>query len=55
MTDKLLDIIRSKYPLVEFDVGEYDTLKANGMRFCVKAYRADGLGHVSVMRAKGFF
>ena len=55
MTDKLLDIIRSKYPLVELDVGEYDTLKANGMRFCVKAYRADGLGHVSVMRAKGFF
>ena len=25
------------------------------MRFFVKAYRADGLGHVSVMRAKGFF
>ena len=55
MTDKLLDIIRSQHPLVELDVGEYDTLKANGMRFCVKAYRADGLGHVSVMRAKGFF
>ena len=48
MTDKLLDIIRSKYSLVELDVGEYDTLKANGMRFCVKAYRADGLGHVYI-------
>ena len=53
MTDKLLDIIRSKYPLVEFDVGEYDTIKANGMRVCAKAYRAEGLGSVKGLRAKG--
>ena len=31
------------------------SLKANGMTFTVKAYKADGLGHVSVMRANGFF
>ena len=55
MTDKLLGIIGGKYSLVELDVGEFATLKANGMKFCVKAYCAEGLGHVSVMRAKGFF
>jgi hypothetical protein len=37
------------------DIGEFATLKANGMTFAVEAYHAQGLGHVSVMRAKGFF
>ena len=55
MTDKLLKMIKAKYPLEKLDVGEFATLKANGMNFSVSAYRAEGLGHVSVMRAKGFF
>jgi hypothetical protein len=55
MTDKLLDAIREIYSLCEVDAGEFSTLKANGMRFSVRAYRAEGLGHVSVMTAKGFF
>lgn len=55
MTDKLLSVIESKYSLLELDAGEFATLKANGMNFTVKAYYAEGLGHVSVMKAKGFF
>ena len=55
MTDKLLNIIKSKYPITELDVGEFATLKANGMKFTVEAYKAEGLGHVSIMRASGFF
>ena len=55
MTDRLLSIIKEKYPLFEIDAGEFSTLKANGMKFTVKAYYAAGLGHVSVMKAKGFF
>ena len=55
MTDQLLRYIREKYPLTEIDVGDMRALKANGMTFTVKAYRAKGLGHISVMRAKGFF
>ncbi len=55
MTDKLLDAIRETYSLCEVDAGEFSTLKANGMRFSVRAYHAEGLGHVSVMTAKGFF
>ena len=55
MTDKLLDILKSKYPLEVIDAGEFATLKANGMKFSVRAYSAKGLGHVSVMKAKGFF
>jgi hypothetical protein len=55
MTDKLLTFIGEKYPLHSLDVGEFATLKANGMTFTVEAYHAQGLGHVSVMRAKGFF
>jgi hypothetical protein len=55
MTDKLLGIIKEKYPLRELDVDEFSALKANGMKFTVKAYCAEGLGHVSIMKAKGFF
>lgn len=54
MTDKLLNAIRSRYPLTDLDAGEFSSLKAGGMKFTVKAYRAEGLGHVSVMTAKGF-
>lgn len=55
MTDRILSIINSKFPLSPIDVGEMRTLKANGMKFTVEAYKAEGLGHVSLMRAKGFF
>ena len=55
MTNTLLERIKSKYPLRALDVGDMKTLKASGMTFTVEAYDAQGLGHVSVMRAKGFF
>lgn len=55
MTDKLLDILKEKYTLTKLDAGEFASLKASGMKFSVEAYRAEGLGHVCVMRAKGFF
>ena len=54
MTDKLLDILQSKYVIKELNVGEFATLKANGMKFKIRAYHAEGLGHVSIMQAKGF-
>ncbi len=55
MTDQLLAMIQSKYPLADIEVGDMKKLKANGMTFSIQAYKAAGLGHVSVMRAKGFF
>jgi hypothetical protein len=55
VTNKVLDIIKQKYHVQELDVGEFASIKANGMKFTIKAYSAEGLGHVSVMRAKGFF
>ena len=55
MTDHLLALLKAQYPLRPCDAGEFSALKANGMRFTVEAYEAEGLGHVSVMRAKGFF
>lgn len=55
MTDVLLDLLNKKYPLTDLDVGEFSKMKVSGMKFCVSAYRAEGLGHVSVMKAKGFF
>lgn len=55
MTERLLDILRAKYELKEIPTDDMGTLKANGMTFAIEAYRAEGLGHVSVMRAKGFF
>ena len=55
MTDKLLSRLQQKYSLTPIDAGEFARLKANGMTFTVRAYHAEGLGHVSVMRAGGFF
>ncbi len=55
MTDKLLKKLSEKYELSEISSGEMAKLKASGMTFHIKAYTAKGLGHVSVMRAKGFF
>ena len=55
MIERLLDIIKEKYTLCELDVGEFFMLKANGMKFTVEAYYAEWLGHISVMKAKGFF
>ncbi|MBO5907276.1 MAG: hypothetical protein J6Q85_03910 [Clostridia bacterium] len=55
MTDKLLRIIGEKYPLKALEPCEFSSLKVSGMKFTVLAYIAEGLGHVSVMSAKGFF
>lgn len=55
MTEKLLNIIKEQYNLSELNIGDMASLKANGMTFAIKAYKAEGLGHISVMRAKGFF
>ena len=55
MTSKILDLIKEKHPLKSKSVGELKTFKAKGMTFVCEAFNAEGLGHVSVMRAKGFF
>ena len=54
MTDVLLSRLRDRYVLTELDAGEFATLRTGGMKFTVQAFYAQGLGHVSVMRAKGF-
>jgi len=53
--DNLLGVIEEKYPLSELDIKEFSSLKAGGMKFSIQAYHAEGLGHVSAMKAKGFF
>ena len=55
MTKRLLSLLGEKYPLTACDAGGFARLKAGGMTFTVEAYEAAGLGHVSVMRASGFF
>jgi hypothetical protein len=55
MTSKILDLIKKNHTLKSKSVGELKTFKAKGMTFVCEAFNAEGLGHVSVMRAKGFF
>ena len=55
MTDKILKLIEQRYTLKKKSVGAYKTFKAKGMTFVCDAFEAEGLGHVSFMRAKGFF
>ncbi len=55
MIEKILNAIAKKYLLRAKPVGEFTSFKASGMKFACSAYHAEGLGHVSVMVAKGFF
>lgn len=55
MIDALLNMLGKRFPLTEQPAGEYAVLKANGMKFAIRAFEAKELGHVSVMQAKGFF
>ena len=55
MTNKILTLLKRNHALVIKSVGEFETFKAKGMTFNCRAYEVCGLGHVSVMQAKGFF
>lgn len=55
MTNKLLSIIGEQFSLTPLAVGEFAKIKASGLTFSVEAYTAAGLGHISVMKASGFF
>ena len=54
MTNRILSLINEKYALTEKRPSEFSKFKAKGMTFKCKTYEAEGLGHVCVMRAKGF-
>ena len=54
MTNRLLNIIKGSFPLTEIDCGEFAKMKVSGMNFEITAFKAEGLGHISVMRASGF-
>ena len=53
MTSKLLNIIKGRYSLTRIDCGEFAEMKVSGMNFEITAYKAEGLGHISIMRAGG--
>ncbi len=55
MIEKLLQRIGERYPLTSMPVGEFACTRVGGMTFVIEAYHAEGLGHVSVMCASGFF
>ncbi len=55
MIKKIIEAIGEKYTLRELEAGDMSGIKAKGLKFDIKAYYAEGLGHVSVMTAKGFF
>lgn len=55
MTDRMLDVIGKSFPLTELPCGDYEKMKVSGMTFRIRRFYAEGLGHVSEMRASGFF
>lgn len=55
MTNRILEIIEKSHALTKKSAGDFATFKAKGMTFNCEVFDAEGLGHVSVMRAKGFF
>ncbi len=50
MINNFINLINEKYPLTEIDCGEFAKMKVKGVNFKISAYKAEGLGHVSVMR-----
>ena len=55
MTGRIITLIDAKYPLTQINCVEFANMKVGGMKFDIRAFKAEGLGHVSVMRASGFF
>lgn len=55
MIQKMLRAITAQYHLNGITTGQFGKMKVNGMDFDVWAFHAEGLGHVSAMRASGFF
>ncbi|MCC8101001.1 MAG: hypothetical protein LIP11_01660 [Clostridiales bacterium] len=55
MMERMREMIRRDYRLTELDCGDYASQKLNGMTFRICAFQAQGLGHVSMMQASGFF
>jgi hypothetical protein len=55
MIHQILDLVKSNYALTKKDIGEFEAFKVKGMKFTCQAYDVSGLGHISVMQAKGFF
>ena len=55
MINGFITLLNEKHPLSPIDCGEFAKMKVNGMDFSITAYKAEGLGHISVMQAKGFF
>lgn len=49
----LIEKINAAHPMTKLDVGEYAEIKAPMMKFEISAYKAEGLGHVSVMSMSG--
>ena len=52
--ENMLRQIRASFPLTELDAGSYRELKVSGMKFHLRCFYAEGLGHVSTMSASGF-
>lgn len=55
MITRLLAIINDAYPLHQQDIGAMNKAKVSVMSFDIAAYKAEALGHVSVMKASGLF
>ena len=49
----LMAKIDAAHPMTKLDIGEYSEIKAPMMKFEISAYKAEGLGHVSVMSMSG--
>lgn len=55
MTDKILAMLDSRYPLRKKAVGEFAEAKLGPVKFQICSFEAAGLGSVSVMKGSGLF
>ena len=53
MLNELLGKFKDLYSLKKVEDDQYGSFKLSGMKFDTEAYEAEGLGHISVMKASG--
>ena len=53
--NSIFNKVNEAHVLTEINVGEFSEMKAPLMKFTIKAYNAEGLGHVSFMSMTAFF
>ena len=53
MNQTLFNTLKQLYTLRKVQIGEYEQIQKNGMRFQIHVYQIEGIGRLAIVSAKG--